>query len=209
MSHYPVTATRADARDNEGFIAVPLETPSWKVGVMSERGPFLQVTEAWVFFSRRGFAAVTFKWKPRNGNWANKWNQKEQKALLRWTAPFRKQHTFSLFMRSCNVMTNAKLKVLSISFGIIDKKNAGTDWWQLMLTKWVGDCAATDAESQSLRLHSLIWATEELCLQAFWIHQLWRCNTRFQHNVSDRLPSWNYLNEFMYKPTVWSFGHLL
>lgn len=122
MSHYPVTATRADARDNEGFIAVPLETPSWKVGVMSERGPFLQVTEVWVFFSRRGFAAVTFKWKPRNGNWANKWNQKEQKALLRWTAPFRKQHTFSLFMRSCDVMTNAKHKVLSISFGIIDKK---------------------------------------------------------------------------------------
>lgn len=76
-----------------------------------------------------------------------------------------------------------------------------------MLNKWVGDCAATDAESQSL--HSLIWATEELCLQAFWIHQLSHCNTRFQHNVSDRLPSWNYLNEFMYKPTVWTFGHLL
>lgn len=78
-----------------------------------------------------------------------------------------------------------------------------------MLNKWVGDCAATDVESQRLRLHSLIWATEEPCLQAFWIHQLSRCNTRFQHDVSDRLPSWNYLNEFMYKPTVWTFGHLL
>lgn len=77
-----------------------------------------------------------------------------------------------------------------------------------MRNKWVGDCAATDAESQRLCLHSLIWATEQPCLQAFWIHQLSRCNTRFQHNVSDRLPSWNYLNEFMYKPTVWTYSHL-
>lgn len=45
MSHYPITATQTDARDNEGFIAASSETSSWKVGVMSERVPFLHVTK--------------------------------------------------------------------------------------------------------------------------------------------------------------------
>lgn len=98
-----VTATRADAGDNEGFGAAPSETPSWKVGVMSERVLFLPLTEVRVFFSRSGFASVTFKCKPRNGKRSKQVKQtiktnKQKKTLLRWAAPCQKMtHIFFVY----------------------------------------------------------------------------------------------------------------
>lgn len=54
--------THTDARDNEGFFAVPSETPSWEVGVMSEWELFRRVTKLECSFLGAGLASVTFKY---------------------------------------------------------------------------------------------------------------------------------------------------
>lgn len=83
--HQPIRGTHADARDNEGFFAVPSQTPSWKVGVMSEWELFRRLTKLECSFLGADSASATFKYDQKTEQTSEE-NNRTQNAQPNLTA---------------------------------------------------------------------------------------------------------------------------